>query len=60
MPLSRNDSTHKRLIGKSKVMEGHLTTENHGCLIERKARIGEARDVLEGIGSKMKYDEKGA
>ena len=41
-------------------MGDHLTTENHGCLIERKGRIGEARDVLEDIGSKMKYDGKGA
>jgi curved DNA-binding protein CbpA len=29
-------------------------------LIERKGPIGEARDVLEDIGSKKKYDEKGA
>jgi curved DNA-binding protein CbpA len=41
-------------------MGDHLTTENHGCFIERKGRIGEARDVLEDIGSNMKYDRKGA
>ena len=42
-------------------MGDHLTAENHGCLIERKGRIGKARDVLEDIGSnKMKQDGKGA
>ena len=41
-------------------MEDHLTTENHGCLIERKGRTGKARNMLEDIGSKMKYDGKGA
>ncbi len=42
-------------------MGDQLTTENHGCLIERKGRIGEAGDLLEDIGSKMKHhDEKGA
>jgi hypothetical protein len=41
-------------------MGDHSTAENHGCLIERKGRRGEARDVLEDIGSKMKCDGKGA
>jgi hypothetical protein len=37
-------------------MRDHLTAENHGCLIERKGQTGEARDVLEDIGSEMKCD----
>jgi hypothetical protein len=35
-------------------MGNHLAAENHGGLIERKGRIGEARDVLEDIGSDIK------
>lgn len=39
-------------------MEDYLTTENHGRLIERKGRVGQAIDVLEDIGPKIKHDEK--
>jgi len=58
--FSRNDSIHKRLFAKRKVMEDYLTTENHERLIERKSRIAEARDVLEHLGPKIKDDEAGA
>jgi hypothetical protein len=51
---------HKRLIGKRKVMEDYLTTENHERLIERKSRIGEARDGFGHLGPKIKDDEKDA
>jgi hypothetical protein len=44
------------MTGKGEVMGDQLTTENHGCLIERTDRIGEARDMLEDIGSEMKHD----
>jgi hypothetical protein len=40
-------------------MEDYLTTENQECLIERKGRVGKARDPLEYIGPKIKHDEKG-
>ncbi len=39
-------------------MEDYLTKENHRRLIERKARVGAARDVLKDIAPKMKRDEK--
>jgi len=39
-------------------MQDYLTAQNHRCLIERKARAGAARDVLEDIGPEMERDEK--
>lgn len=40
-------------------MKDYSTAENHGCFIQRKGRVGEARDVLKDIGPKIKHDKKG-